>query len=174
MAHEDNENIGAGIAELVKEALIKGESFRILERLPAGNGPEGETRPARLLVTGSITRFGGEDHVVGSGGILKKFLGGIGISTKRTVVGLTAQVVDASTGEVLLSFTGFGMSRKGGGLVAVGGNKDGDAGGGTATTNVTSAAIGEATRSAAQDLAAKIINARDQLITALKVSVPEA
>ena len=166
LASEDNQNIGVGVAELVKAELTAGQSFRILEPLPAGDAPE--ALRSRLIVTGSITRFGGEDHTIGGGGILKKVLGGIGASKKRTVVGLTAQVLDAATGEVLLSVTGFGMSRKGGGLIVVGGTKDGIAGAGTATTNVTAEAIGEATRLAAQDLAAKITNARDSLLSALK------
>ena len=160
LAHEDNQNIGAGVAEMVKAELVKGESFRVLE------GP----MPTGRLVTGSITRFGGEDRVIGGAGLFKKLLGGIGLSKKRTVVELTAQVLDAATGEILLSITGFGMSRKGGGLVVIGGGKDGIAGGGAATTNFAATAIGEATRLAAQDLAAKITNARDGLIAVLKAS----
>jgi hypothetical protein len=166
LASEDNQNISVGVAELVKAELTAGQSFRILEPRSAGDPPE--ALRSRLIVTGSITRFGGEDHTIGGGGIFKKALGGIGLSKKRTVVGLTAQVLDAATGEVLLSVTGFGMSRKGGGLVVLGGTKDGIAGAGTVTTNVTAEAIGEATRLAAQDLAAKITNARDKLLSALK------
>lgn len=123
-----------------------------------------------MIVTGAITRFGGEDRTIGGAGILKKALGGIGISRRRTIVELTAHVLDAVTGEVLLSLTGFGMSRKGGGLVAVGRTKDGVVAGGTAATNVTAEAIGEATRLAAQDLAAKITNSRDVLLSAVKES----
>ena len=190
LAHEDNQNIGTGVAELVKAELTSGQSFRILDRLPVGDAPENlalseraepldsaplprrKTPRPQLTVTGSITRFGGEDRTIGGGGLLKKALGGIGLSRKRTVVELTAQVLDAATGEVLLSITGFGVSRKGGGLVAVGGTKDGVVGIGTGKTNVTSEAIGEATRLAAQDLAAKITNARDELLGALADTVP--
>ncbi len=185
MAHEDNLNIGAGIADLVKSELTTGQSFRILER-PLPGDPISAVEPtepldsmvvrpveglrARLILTGSITRFGGEDQVIAGAGLLKKALGGVGVARKRTVVELTAKVLDAATGEVLLSITGFGMSRKGGGLVAVGGTEDGVVGGGSARTNVTAEAIGEASRLAAQDLAAKITNARDLLLSALKES----
>ena len=129
----DSARVAKGNRKAAKRAAKEAE--------PAGEAPEGEELPsseraglpesdparrreaplARLIVTGAITRFGGEDRTIGGAGILKKALGGIGISRRRTIVELTAHVLDAVTGEVLLSLTGFGMSRKGGGLVAVGG-----------------------------------------------------
>jgi curli biogenesis system outer membrane secretion channel CsgG len=186
LAHEDNKSIGAGLASLVKAELFKGESFRIMERQKLGSalaeqdlaaGPRADPRApkvartrkvqaAQFILTGSITKFGSDDKVIGGGGLLKGALGGIGLSKKKTIVEITAQILDASTGEVILSLVGHGVSRKGGGLV-IGGGAGGIGGvGGSANTNVKESAIGEAMQLAAEDLAAKVTNDRDELIQA--------
>jgi hypothetical protein len=188
LAHEDNQTIGVGIAEMLKAELTSGESFRIIEPRPLGEAgvedlprrepvdPQDsvavrrrESLRTRLLLTGAVTRYGSQDKVMAVPFLSKKYLAGAGYASKRTIVELTAQVQDASTGEVLLSVTGFGMSHKGGGVVAAGGNKNGIAGFATGTS-AAAVAIGEATRLAVQDLAAKMTNARAVLLSALKES----
>jgi len=186
LMHEDNQNIGAGLASLVKAEIFKGESFRILERqrlnaalseqdLAAGGRADpraGEVakirkvQAAQFILTGAITKFGNDDNTVGGGGLLKGVLGGIGIAKKKTIVEITAQLLDASTSEVILSLTGRGVSRKGGGLVLGAAGGGAGAVGGSANTNVKESAIGEAIQLAAQDLGAKIVNSRDVILEA--------
>jgi curli biogenesis system outer membrane secretion channel CsgG len=193
LAHEDNQNIGAGLASLVKAEIFKGESFRILERqklnaalseqeLAAGNRADPraaqvarmqKVQAARFILTGAITKFGSDDKSIGGGGLLRGALGALALSKKKTIVEITAQVLDASTGEVLLSVVGHGISRKGGGLIVGGATAGGGAVGGSANTNVKESAIGEAMQLAAQDLAAKVVNARDVLLEVAAESGPE-
>jgi curli biogenesis system outer membrane secretion channel CsgG len=193
LAREDNRNIGAGLASLVKAELFKGQSFRIMERQKLGSalaeqdlaaGKRADARAsqvartqkvqaARFILTGSITKFGSDDKKIGAGGLVGGVIGAVGINKKKTIVEITAQILDASTGEVMLSLVGRGVSKKGGGLV-IGGAGPGAAGiGGSANTGIKETAIGEAMQLAAMDLAAKVINTRDELIEAAAEGEPE-
>jgi curli biogenesis system outer membrane secretion channel CsgG len=186
LVHEDNRNIGAGLASLVKAELLKGQSFRLMERqrldaaldeqdLAAGDRADPRAsqvarvrrvQAAQFVLAGAITKFGSDDKTIGGAGIVRGPIGALGLSKKKTIVEITAQVLDASTGEIILSVVGRGVSRKGGGLV-VGGVVSGVAGvGGSVNTNIKETAIGEAMQLAAQDLAAKITNMRDEVLDA--------
>jgi curli biogenesis system outer membrane secretion channel CsgG len=189
LVHEDNQNIGAGLASLVKAELFKGQSFRLVERQKLGAAMDeqdlaGSNRAApgaaavaqmrrvsaaQFILTGSITKFGGEDKTIGGIGAVKIPLG-IGVRKKKTIVEITAQVIDASTGEVILSVVGRGVSTKGGGIV-IGGAGPGVGGiGGGAASDIKETAIGEAMQLAAQDLAARVTNMRDEILAAAQES----
>lgn len=201
LAREDNRNIGAGLASLVKAELFKGQSFRIMERQKLGNaldeqdlaaGKRADPRAsqvarmqkvqaAKFILTGSITKFGSDDKTIGAVGGVSRAVGGtvgsvvglLGVSKKKTIVEITAQILDASTGEIILSLVGRGVSKKGGGVV-IGGAGGGAADiGGSANTGIKETAIGEAMQLAAQDLGAKVTNAREELVQAAAEGEPE-
>jgi curli biogenesis system outer membrane secretion channel CsgG len=176
--------IGVGIADLLVERLLEVPGIRVLERrrldlvmseqrLPTGDSVvRRDTRGgrmsaailrARYVITGSVTRFGTEEHR-GLGGVGGRFgLGVLGFKRPKTQVTLTARVVDAVTGEVMVSMTGTGTSTKGGSILI--GGVGGGVGGGVALTSseFRASALGEATGRAIEALVAEIVTKRDRL-----------
>jgi curli biogenesis system outer membrane secretion channel CsgG len=75
-------------------------------------------------------------------------------------VTVTARMVDTSTGEVLLSAKGEGVSKKGGGFSF---HKSGLGGYGQDTSDFKSSAIGEAQEAACKALVAAIVAKKDRL-----------
>src|SRR6266540_2455134 len=84
---------------------------------------------ARYLVTGSVTKFGFEQHQVGGLGASMATFGMLSIKRHKTEVSITARVVDISTGEIVASFQGDGASDKGGGVTVFGMGSHGMGGG---------------------------------------------
>ncbi len=111
---------------------------------------------ARYLVTGSVTKFGFEQHQVGGIGASMATFGMLSVKRHKTEVKITARVVDISTGEIVASFDGEGASDKGGGFSVFGMNSHGAAGGNAENTNFKETAIGEATERAVQNLTEKL------------------
>ncbi|HEY0969362.1 MAG TPA: CsgG/HfaB family protein [Gemmatimonadales bacterium] len=175
-------NLGRAIADLMVEQLLETSQFRVMERKAldaimaeqslansgaADTSARSVAQQARLLgakylITGSITKFGQEKRSVGGGfGKLTKAVGGVGLSSNSYTVGLTARIVDASTGEVVASVTSDGQV-KGGRKVALGGF-GGGAGGlfGASSSGEKEKKIGEAVALAVHNLVGEIIEKRE-------------
>jgi curli biogenesis system outer membrane secretion channel CsgG len=125
-------DIGKGMADQVVNALVEDGSFRVIERKKldtvlaeqdfaqsdradpsaAKLAKMGKVLGVRYILAGSITKFSTEAR---GGGVRVK---GIGLGGKKTKseVALTARVIDATTGEILISAKGLGESSKGGGV----------------------------------------------------------
>ena len=176
-------DIGKGMADQVVDGLVNDSPFRVVERkkLQSVLGEQdlsnskraepsqaqvaklGKMLGAKYIIAGSITKFGGEDKKIGGGGLIKGKLGGLGLKKAKTEVALTARVIDATTGEILVSAKGEGVSTKGGGLKvgALGGG--GGAGFSMSSSDYKSSAIGEAQEAATKDLVAKFIAKKERL-----------
>jgi curli biogenesis system outer membrane secretion channel CsgG len=176
-------DIGKGMADQVVDALLEDGSFRVIERKKLDTvlaeqdfshsdraDPSaakltklGKVLGVRYIIAGSITKFGGEEKNYGAGGFGGSKIGGLGLKKAKTQVSLTARMIDTTTGEILLSAKGEGISNKGGGV------KFGGAGGGTgagfsmSSSDYKASAIGEAQEAATKDLVVKIIAKKDRL-----------
>jgi curli biogenesis system outer membrane secretion channel CsgG len=176
-------NIGKGMADQVVDALLEDGSFRVIERkkldtilaeqdFSASDRADpsaakltklGKVLGVKYIIAGSITKFGGEEKNYGGGGLIKGKLGGLGLKKAKTEVSLTARMIDTTTGEILLSAKGEGVSTKGGGLKvgALGGG--GGAGFSMGSSDYKASAIGEAQEAATKDLIVKIVAKKDRL-----------
>jgi curli biogenesis system outer membrane secretion channel CsgG len=125
-------DIGKGMADQVVDALVNDGSFRVVERKKldtvlaeqdfahsdradpsaAKLAKIGKVLGVKYIIAGSITKFSTESR---GGGMRVK---GIGLGGKKTKseVALTARVIDATTGEIMISAKGLGESSKGGGF----------------------------------------------------------
>jgi curli biogenesis system outer membrane secretion channel CsgG len=125
-------DIGKGMADQVVDALVNDGSFRVVERKKldtvlaeqdfahsdradpsaAKLAKIGKVLGVKYIIAGSITKFATESR--GAGMRVK----GIGLGGKKTKseVALTARVIDATTGEIMISAKGLGESSKGGGF----------------------------------------------------------
>lgn len=168
------ENLGAGIAQIVINGMLEAGQFRIMERkaldeimreqgLANSDAADPNQRNivhqakllgAQYMLTGAITQMGFERNQkgVGVGGLGIPGLGAIGKRDDKTRVSLTARLVDTSTGEIVLAVTGEGVSTKGGGLVLGGAGRGGGLAFGSTQSNVKESAIGEATDMAVHNL----------------------
>jgi|GEM_PF-4616786 len=171
-------NLGAGIANLTVEKLLETGQFRLLERqmldqvmgeqdLAASDraavdqaemARQAQLLGAEFMLVGAITRLGSEETTrgVALGGRFARGLGAVGARSRTTQMVITARIVDTSTGEVLLSTNGEGVSNLGGGLALGGGGALGGLAFGSSTTNVRETAVGEATDAAVHNLIANI------------------
>jgi curli biogenesis system outer membrane secretion channel CsgG len=169
-------DIGKGMADQVMNELLEEGSFRVIERKKldtilaeqdfahsdradpgaAKLSKLGKVLGVKYIITGSITKFGGEDKK--QGGRIKGI--GVGLGKAKTEVTVTARLVDTSTGEVLLAAKGEGVSKKGGGFSF---SKSGLGGYGQDTSDFKSSAIGEAQEAACKALVASIVAKKDRL-----------
>jgi curli biogenesis system outer membrane secretion channel CsgG len=185
--HFDPAELGAGIADMLVEKLLATGNFRLLERkqLDAtvreqgmGTGSVASSTPAdpaaaaraamtgaRYMVTGSVTKFGFEEHQVGGFAASMATFGMLSVKRHTTDVKLTARVIDVATGEIVAAFDGEGISNKGGGFSVMGIGSNGGGGGGAQNSNFKETAIGEATERAVQNLSEKLEAKRQQLAT---------
>jgi curli biogenesis system outer membrane secretion channel CsgG len=72
-------------------------------------------------------------------------------------------MIDATTGEILVSAKGEGVSKKGGGLKVGGLGGGGGAGFSMSSSDYKASAIGEAQEIATKDLVTKIVAKKDRL-----------
>ena len=169
-------DIGKGMADQVMDQLLEDGTFRVVERKKldtvlaeqdfahsdradpgaAKLSKLGKVLGVKYIITGSITKFGGEQK--GQGGHIKGI--GVGLGKAKTEVTVTARMVDTSTGEVLLSAKGEGISKKGGGFAFA---KSGLGGYGQNTSDFKESAIGEAQEAACKALVAAIVAKKDRL-----------
>jgi len=176
-------DIGKGMSDQVVDALVNDGTFRVIERKKldtvlaeqdfsrsdradpsaAKLSKVGKVLGVRYIIAGSITKFGGEEKNYGGGGLVKGKLGGLGLKKAKTEVALTARLIDTTTGEILVSAKGLGVSKKGGGLKvgALGGG--GGAGFSMSSSDYKESAIGEAQEMACNELVTAIIAKKDRL-----------
>ncbi len=180
-------DIGKGMADQVVDELVNDGTFRVIERKKldtvlaeqdfsrsdradpsaAKLSKLGQVLGVRYIVAGSITKFGGEEKKVGGagGGLLggKLGLGGLGVKKAKTEVTLTARLIDTTTGEIVASAKGEGVSNKGGGLKV--GAIAGVVGGGfdMSSSDYKESAYGEAQEKACKDLVVKLAAKADRL-----------
>jgi curli biogenesis system outer membrane secretion channel CsgG len=172
------EAIGIGVADLLVARLLDVPGIRVVERrrldllmieqrLARGDMTVRDTTAnvvrARYIITGSITRFGTEERR-GLGGLGGGFgLGVLGFKRPKTHVALTARIIDATTGEVIASLTGAGISTKGGSVLI--GGASGGIGGGVAlgSSEFHASALGEATKRAVDALVRDIVAKQGRL-----------
>lgn len=177
--HYDPAELGAGIADMLVEKILNTGEFRLLERkqieaavreqmIASGASPTAAVPSdaaiaarasmigAKYLVTGSVTKFGFEEHNYGGFMLKMATYGMMSVKTHKTEVKLTARVIDVSTGEIVASFDGEGMSDKGGGISLLGMGSGGGGGAGGENRNFKESAIGEATERAVQSLTEKL------------------
>src|SRR5260370_16187062 len=110
-----------------------------------------------------MTQFG-RDHQhtnVGGGGYgLGRFgLGGVGTSKAKAVVGVSARMINTSTGEILVAVTGTGEStRSSTALLGGGGGWSGGGGGSLdmGSSNFSNTILGEAVHKAVDDTGAQL------------------
>ncbi len=125
-------DIGKGMADQVVNALLEDGSFRVIERKKldtvlaeqdfaasdradpsaAKLAKMGKVLGVKYILAGSITKFATESR----GGSVRVKGIGLGGKKAKSEVALTARVIDASTGEIMISAKGLGESSKGGGF----------------------------------------------------------
>ena len=180
-------DIGKGMADQVVDELVNDGTFRVIERKKldtvlaeqdfarsdradpsaAKLSKVGQVLGVRYIIAGSITKFGGEEknYGGGAGGVVggKFGLGGLGLKKAKTEVTLTARLIDTTTGEIIASSKGQGVSTKGGGLKvgAIGGGVGG--GFSMSSSDYKDSAYGEAQEKACADLVAKFVAKADRI-----------
>ena len=176
-----NVDVGKGISDLLVQQLVTDAKYSLIERNAIdkimneqnfANSDRADTSTAAKIgkilgvdavIMGSITQFGRDDQNKTYGGgvsTLSKFgIGGLQKRDAKAVVGITARMVDTTTGEILAAVTGTGQSqRKGTSLAGAGGGGGNAAGGGYDMTskNFGETIIGEAVHQAVTQVASQL------------------
>lgn len=186
-----NWDIGKGIADLIVDELVNDGSYRVIERkrldavlaeqnfsnsdradpAAAKVAKLGQALGVKYLIIGSITEFGTENKStkIGGGGFGggKLGIGGIGKSSGKANVTITARIIDTSTAEVMASARGEGTSKRGGFSVSGGAfSKFGGSGGlSMGSSDFRETVLGEATEAAVKQTTEKLIAAKARLGT---------
>jgi curli biogenesis system outer membrane secretion channel CsgG len=168
-------DIGKGMADQVVDALVNDGTFRVIERkkldtvlaeqdFAQSNRAEpaaatlakiGKIKGVKYIIAGSITRFSTEKR---GGNVRIKGIG-VGGSKGKAMVNLTARVIDVTSGEIVASVKGEGVSNKGGGF-----NFDkGGFGVGTNAEEWRNSGIGEAQEKACNDFVIKLVERKDRI-----------
>jgi curli biogenesis system outer membrane secretion channel CsgG len=192
-----DQDVGKGISDMLVQKLVEDGKYSVIERNALdkvlgeqnfSNSDRADASTAakigRILgvdaiIIGSITQFGRDDqHTnVGAGGFggygSRLGIGGVGTHKAKAVVGITARLVNTSTGEILAAVTGTGeSSRSGTSLIGAGagGGSGGGAGLDMGSSNFGQTILGEAVKAAVGDAATQLDNKAAALPT-VKVSV---
>ena len=185
---EGDWNVGKGVADMiVEELLLSGGGLRLLERSQLDavlkeqdlansdradqsvgeDAQSGRLIKARYFVTGSITKFGGEDKNLGIGGLVgalagKSYLALADVATRKTIarVEITTRIIDTTTGEIVGAVRSSGQSKRRGLLLGGGGVGNKKVAGGSiqmGSSDFRETILGEATAAAVHDAAVKLI-----------------
>jgi curli biogenesis system outer membrane secretion channel CsgG len=192
-----DQDVGKGISDMLVQKLVEDGKYSVIERNALdkvlgeqnfSNSDRADASTAakigRILgvdaiIIGSITQFGRDDqHTnVGAGGFggygSKLGIGGVGTHKAKAVVGITARLVNTTTGEILAAVTGTGeSSRSGTSLIGAGagGGSGGGAGLDMGSSNFGQTILGEAVKAAVGDAATQLDSKAANLPT-VKVSV---
>jgi curli biogenesis system outer membrane secretion channel CsgG len=185
-----DQDVGKGISDLLVQKLVQDGKYSVIERnaldkiLAEQNFSNSDRADAATaakigkvlgvdaIIIGSITQFGRDDqHTnVGGGGYgLGKFgLGGVGTSKAKAVVGISARMVNTSTGEILAAVTGTGEStRSSTSLLGAGGGWTGGGGGSLdmGSSNFANTILGEAVHKAVDDTGTQLDGSVDKVPT---------
>jgi curli biogenesis system outer membrane secretion channel CsgG len=175
-----DQDIGKGMADQIVDSLVNDGSVSVIERKnldtvlaeqdfahsdranpsAAALAKVGKVYGIKYIIAGSITKFGSEQKNYGAGaaGAALGPIGMLGFKKAKTEVGLTARVIDVSTGEIVVSARGEGLSKKGGGLSVGGlGKLAGGASFSMASDDYRASAIGEAQEKACQQLVQELL-----------------
>ena len=109
----------------------------------------------KYVIAGSITKFSTEKR---GGGLRVKGIG-VGASKGKAQVNLTARVIDVTSGEIVASVKGEGISNKGGGFDF----GTSSVGIGTNSEEWRNSGIGDAQEKACNDFVAQLITKKDRL-----------
>jgi curli biogenesis system outer membrane secretion channel CsgG len=178
-----NYDIGKGMADQVVDELVNDGAFRVIERKKldtilaeqdfaqsdradpsaAKLAKVGKVLGVKYIIAGSITKFATSDKKYGAGGLGGGVIGGLGLKKAKSEVTITARMIDATTGEIMLSAKGEGVSTKGGGI-SVGGLGHGTgAGFSMGSSEYKASALGEAQEQACKLLVQQLIAKKDRL-----------
>jgi curli biogenesis system outer membrane secretion channel CsgG len=181
----DGEDVGKGVSVLLIQKLVEGGKYTIVDRSTleellkeqkASDRSELDAygmaaKIGRLLgldamIIGAITQYGPDETDKSEHGVS---IPGMRARKAKAVVGITAQVFDVSTGEVMASFTGQGESTHPAEVLILGARGNGK---GTEMlgSEFAQSLFPEATRSAVEHLAVQL-NAFADKIPALMVTV---
>lgn len=185
---QTQDNLGKAAAGIMMERLMASGNFRVVERsaldqvkneqgLVASDAAapgqavaqQAKLLGAKYVITGQITKFGKSQKKKGSLlGLATKVAVGVALESKQTsyTIGIAVRVVEASTGEVVSSFTSDGVvvgdkSRMLAGLGGGGGIGLGGAGGSSATGE-REAKIAESIQVAVDLLVIQLVSARER------------
>ena len=180
-------DIGGGMADEVVNGLVNDGTFRVIERKKldtvlaeqdfsqsdraapsaAKLSKLGQVLGVRYIIAGSITKFGTEEKNFGTGGIPLPVVGSFGglfhFKKVKTYVTLTARLIDTTTGQIVASVKGEGLSRKGGGLALAAGGTGFLGAGGMNTSTFKESAVGEAQEGACKTLIQQLVAKKDEL-----------
>jgi curli biogenesis system outer membrane secretion channel CsgG len=168
-------DIGKGMADQVVDALVNDGTFRVIERKKldtvlaeqdfaqsdradpsaAKLAKIGKVLGVKYIIAGSITKFSTEKR----GGSVRVKGIGLGGAKAKSEVALTARVIDATTGEILVSAKGLGQSSKGGGFDF----SKGGFGVGTNSNEWRNSALGEAQEKACNEFVTALVAKADRL-----------
>jgi curli biogenesis system outer membrane secretion channel CsgG len=190
-----NWDVGKGIADLIVTNLVKDGTYSVVERKkldailqeqnfsnseranPTSAAKIGKVLGVNAIVVGSITQFGLEDKSLNIGGLagrLGRFGGGkVGTKEGKATVAIDARLVDVNTGEILAVASGKGTSKRSGMLLGGAGAGGGNYGAGgidMGSSNFQDTVLGEATRSAVEDVTAQLVSQAGR-VEGTKVSV---
>jgi len=185
-----DQDVGKGISDLLVQKLVQDGKYSVIERNALdkilseqnfSNSDRADSATAAkigkilgvdCIIIGSITQFGRDDqHTnVGGGGYgLGRFgIGGVGTSKAKAVVGVSARMINTSTGEILVAVTGTGEStRSSTALLGGGGGWSGGGGGGLdmGSSNFSNTILGEAVHKAVDDTGAQLDASVDKIPT---------
>jgi curli biogenesis system outer membrane secretion channel CsgG len=183
-----NVDVGKGVADLMVEQLVNDGSFRVIDRKriqtvlaeqdfnasdrvdPTAKAAQiGKVLGVKFLIAGTITKFGTEqsNKSVGAGGFGSKYgIGKVGTASGKANVGITLNVIDASTAEILVVAKGEGTSKRSGLLLSGGAGGVGKSGVGEldfSASNFHDTIIGEATEVAVKDATTKLLAKKDRI-----------
>jgi curli biogenesis system outer membrane secretion channel CsgG len=185
-----NQDLGKGIADLIVDGLVEDGTYRIIERKkletllteqdfsnseradPSAKtvAKVGKALGVKYMVVGSVTKFGTEQSNkginAGAFGGSKYGLGKVGSQKGKANVAVTARLIDTSTGEIMASAKGEGVSSRSGMLLGASGGSGGSGGGGgfeMGSSDYRESILGEATDLAIKQVVAKLVAAKSRL-----------
>jgi curli biogenesis system outer membrane secretion channel CsgG len=192
-----DQDVGKGISDMLVQKLVEDGKYSVIERNALdkvlgeqnfSNSDRADASTAakigRILgvdaiIIGSITQFGRDDKTTsvggaGMGAVTGRFgIGGVQKRDAKAVVGISARLVDTTTGEILAAVTGTGQSdRSGTSMLGAGGS--GGSGGGAgmdmSSSNFGQTILGEAVHQAVISTAQQLDDDAAKLPT-VKVSI---
>ena len=150
-----DQDIGKGVADQIVDHIVNDGTLSVIERRKldtvlaeqdfahtaraapsaAATSKIGKVLGVRYVIAGSITKFGSESKSYGAGamGAALGPIGMLGFKKAKTEVDLTARLIDTTTGEIVASVQGHGISKKGGGVTVAAGAQGTAGGVGTAS-----------------------------------------
>ena len=161
-----DQDIGKGVADQVVDRLVNDGTVSVIERRridtllaeqdfahtdraapsAADSAKMGKVLGVRYIVAGSITKFGSETKNYGAGamGAALGPIGMLGLKKAKTEVDVTARLIDTTTGEIVVSAQGHGVSKKGGGVTVAAAKGTGGGAAATGTQGGENLALSEA------------------------------